>query len=91
MNKTVFTQSVFTERHHQSTQSSRTKKRNAAIVSIALMLSLNGCTTMSSRDKNMAVGAGVGAVTGAILTGGSSWGTVGGAAVGGVIGNQIGR
>jgi osmotically inducible lipoprotein OsmB len=57
----------------------------------ALILAVGGCSNMSTRDKNTAVGAGVGAVGGAILTGGSAVGTVGGAAVGGVIGNQIGK
>ncbi len=60
------------------------------IVAAALILGLSGCTSMSSRDKNTAIGAGIGAVAGAVLTGGSALGTVGGAAVGGVIGNQIG-
>ena len=41
----------------------------------ALLLGVAGCTGMSQRDKNTAIGAGVGAV--------------GGAAVGGIIGNQI--
>lgn len=52
---------------------------------------LSGCSNMSQRDKNTAVGAGIGGVSGAILTGGSGIGTAGGAAVGGIIGNQIGR
>jgi len=60
-------------------------------VALALVLSLSGCSGMSTRDKNTAVGAGIGGVAGAVLTGGSALGTVGGAAVGGVIGNQIGR
>lgn len=68
-------------------------KRNLPLVvaGTALMLSLTGCSSMTTRDKNTAIGAGVGAVAGAVLTGGSAWGTVGGAAVGGVIGNQVGR
>jgi osmotically inducible lipoprotein OsmB len=68
-------------------------KNNLALVlvSATLILSLSGCSNMSTRDKNTAIGAGVGAVAGAVLTGGSSLGTVGGAAVGGIIGNQIGR
>jgi osmotically inducible lipoprotein OsmB len=61
------------------------------IVGAMLIVSLSGCTTMSNRDKNTAIGAGIGAVAGAVLTGGSALGTVGGAAVGGVIGNQVGR
>lgn len=56
---------------------------------LAGALVLGGCSNMSQRDKNTAVGAGIGAVGGAVLTGGSTMGTVGGAAVGGVIGNQI--
>lgn len=52
---------------------------------------LSGCSGMSQRDKNTAIGAGVGAVGGAVLTGGSGIGTAGGAAVGGVIGNQVGK
>ncbi len=51
---------------------------------------LVGCSGMSKREKNTAVGAGVGAVGGAILTGGSAVGTVGGAAVGGFIGHEVG-
>jgi osmotically inducible lipoprotein OsmB len=61
------------------------------IVSIAMLVSLNGCSNMSARDKSTAIGAGVGAVVGAVVTGGGVIGTVGGAAIGGVIGNQIGK
>jgi osmotically inducible lipoprotein OsmB len=64
---------------------------SVSAVAAAVLLSLSGCDTMSTRDKNTAIGAGVGAVGGALLTGGSAVGTVGGAAVGGVIGNQVGR
>ena len=60
-------------------------------VAAAVLLGLGGCDTMSTRDKDTAIGAGVGAVGGAVLTGGSTLGTVGGAAVGGLIGNQIKR
>jgi len=62
-------------------------KSNA--IAIAILLSLVGCSGMSSQDKSTAVGAGVGAVGGAILTGGSTAGTVGGAAVGGIIGHEV--
>lgn len=64
-------------------------KTTGAMLALAGMIALGGCSNMSSRDKNTAIGAGVGAVGGAVLTGGSAVGTVGGAAVGGVIGNQI--
>lgn len=63
----------------------------ASALAIALLLGLGGCSGMSNRDKNTAIGAGAGAVSGAILTGGSGVGTVGGAVVGGVIGNQVGK
>lgn len=62
-----------------------------AALTLAALVGLGGCDTMSSRDKSTAIGAGVGAVGGAVLSGGSALGTVGGAAVGGVIGNQIGK
>lgn len=60
-------------------------------VTTVLLINLSGCSGMSTRDKNTAIGAGVGAAAGAVLTGGSAVGTVGGAAVGGIIGNQIGK
>ena len=60
-------------------------------VVITAIVALSGCSGMSTRDRNTALGAGVGAVGGAVLTGGSTLGTIGGAAVGGVIGNQIGN
>ncbi len=50
-----------------------------------------GCSGMSRRDQNTAIGAAVGGVAGSVLTGGGAVGTVGGAVVGGVIGNQTGR
>ena len=62
-----------------------------ATLAAAVLLGLGACSGMSTRDQNIAVGAGVGAVGGAVLTGGSALGTVGGAAVGGVIGNEIGK
>lgn len=75
------------------TANTTTLKRNllTSILGAALVLGLSGCSSMTTRDKNTAIGAGVGAVAGAVLTGGSAWGTVGGAAVGGVIGNQVGK
>lgn len=61
------------------------------MVAVALMVGLSGCSSMTTRNKNTAIGAGVGAVAGAVLTGGSGIGTVGGAAIGGIIGNQVGK
>jgi len=64
-------------------------KTTLGVLTLAAALALGGCSNMSARDRNTAIGAGVGAVGGAALTGGSALGTVGGAAVGGVIGNQV--
>ena len=60
-------------------------------VVVAVLSGLGGCSGMSTRDRDTAIGAGVGAAAGAVLTGGSAVGTVGGAAVGGLIGNQVGK
>lgn len=67
------------------------KNAKTVVGAVVLMgaMALGGCSGMSQRDKNTAIGAGIGAVGGAALTGGSALGTVGGAAVGGVIGNQV--
>ncbi len=59
------------------------------LATLLLAVAATGCSNMSRRDQNTAVGAGVGAAAGAILTGGGTLGTLGGAAVGGVIGNQV--
>lgn len=69
---------------------SLTKLVAISMTSLALV-SLGACTTMSKRDTNTAIGAGVGAVAGSILSNGSGVGTVGGAAIGGYIGNQMRR
>jgi osmotically inducible lipoprotein OsmB len=67
------------------------KIRSMATVAGALALSfaMAGCSNMTPRERNTAVGAGVGGVAGSVLSGGSAAGTLGGAAVGGVIGNQV--
>ena len=68
-------------------------KSNFAIplVAATLILSLSGCSNLTTRDKNTIIGAGVGAAAGAVLTGGSGIGTAGGAAIGGFIGHQVGK
>lgn len=68
-----------------------TQRFAISAVAATALLGLGGCSSMSTHDKNTAVGAGAGAVIGAVLTGGSAVGTVGGAAVGGVIGNEVGK
>ncbi|MFP1724759.1 MULTISPECIES: osmotically-inducible lipoprotein OsmB [Lonsdalea] len=61
------------------------------VLAVVMAGSLTGCSNMSKRDRNTAIGAGVGAVGGAVLTGGSTLGTLGGAALGGVIGHEVKR
>ncbi|HDF2327142.1 TPA: osmotically-inducible lipoprotein OsmB [Morganella morganii] len=65
------------------------KRVSTVTLSAVLLLAVAGCSNMSKRDRNTAIGAGVGAVGGAILTDGSALGTVGGAAIGSLIGNQV--
>lgn len=62
-----------------------------AIALLCVAASLTACGSMSTRDRNTVIGAGLGAAAGAAITDGSVGGTVGGAAVGGVIGNQINK
>jgi len=66
------------------------QKLTVSALAVAVLLGVGGCSGMTQRDQNTAIGAGVGAVGGSVLTGGSAVGTVGGAAVGGLIGNQVG-
>lgn len=57
----------------------------------AMLFAMAGCTGMTHREQNTAIGAGAGAIGGAVLTGGSAAGTLGGAAIGGVIGHEVGK
>ncbi|HDS3813524.1 TPA: osmotically-inducible lipoprotein OsmB [Morganella morganii subsp. morganii] len=65
------------------------KRVSTVTLSAVLLIAVAGCSNMSKRNRNTAIGAGVGAVGGAILTDGSALGTVGGAAIGGLIGHQV--
>lgn len=65
------------------------KRFATAATAITLAVTLAGCSNMSKRDRNTAIGAGAGAVGGAILTDGGTLGTLGGAAIGGLIGRQV--
>ncbi|MEI7232780.1 osmotically-inducible lipoprotein OsmB [Pectobacterium carotovorum] len=65
------------------------KRFATAALAITLTVTLAGCSNMSKRDRNTAIGAGAGAVGGAILTDGGTLGTLGGAAIGGLIGRQV--
>ena len=79
-------------RYFHSERNVMMEMKKSVVLAMALALfATAGCSNMSARDKNTAVGAAVGGVAGAVLTGGSGVGTVGGAAVGGIIGNQIKR
>ncbi len=65
------------------------KKRLAQFGMVTLVaMSLVGCSNMSTKQKNTAMGAAVGGVAGNLMTN-STAGTLGGAALGGVIGNVI--
>jgi osmotically inducible lipoprotein OsmB len=66
----------------------RVRTLSLCATAFALTMGLAGCGSMSERDKNTAIGAGIGGVAGSVVTGGSTAGTVGGAVVGGVIGNR---
>ncbi|ALK29854.1 glycine zipper 2TM domain-containing protein [Burkholderia plantarii] len=57
---------------------------------IASIASLSACDSMTTRQRDTAIGAGVGGVAGAAI-GGSALSTLGGAAAGGLIGNQVGK
>jgi len=60
-------------------------------IAAAVLLGIGGCSGMSTRDRDTAIGAGVGGVAGYAITDGSAVGTIGGAAVGGLIGSQISK
>jgi len=68
-----------------------TNKLTSPIVTLALLVGLSGCSSMTSREKSTAIGAGVGGAVGAVVTGGSLVGTGIGAAAGAVVGNQMGK
>ncbi len=67
------------------------KKIGTMCVASVLLFSLAGCSSMTKRDRNTAIGAGAGAIGGAILTDGSPLGTIGGGVLGGVIDHQVGK
>lgn len=66
------------------------KRIGAAAIVAALLASLAACDSMTRRQRDTAIGAGVGGVAGAAI-GGNALSTLGGAAVGGIIGNQVGK
>jgi osmotically inducible lipoprotein OsmB len=66
------------------------RKTTVASCLLIVGVMLGGCDTMSTRQRNTAIGAGVGGVAGAAL-GGNALTTIGGAAAGGLLGNQVGK
>ena len=67
------------------------KSISVSVAISAVLLTLGGCSGMSTQSRDTAIGAGAGAVGGAVLTGGSPIGVIGGAAVGGLIGHEVGK
>ena len=53
-----------------------------------LAASLSACSGMTTRQRNIAVGAAVGGVAGNVI-GGDTGSTLGGAALGGLVGSQV--
>ena len=53
-----------------------------------LVASLSACSGMTTKQRNIAVGAAVGGVAGNVI-GGDTGSTLGGAALGAVVGSQI--
>jgi osmotically inducible lipoprotein OsmB len=60
------------------------------VMAAGVVVSVAACGSMSTRDRDTVVGAGVGAAAGAAITG-TTGGAIGGGVVGGVIGNQVGK
>ena len=64
--------------------------KTTSAIAVLLTAALGGCSNMTPRERDTAVGAAVGGVGGAAVSGGSALGTLGGAAAGGFIGHQYG-
>ncbi|MBI3284402.1 MAG: glycine zipper 2TM domain-containing protein [Burkholderiales bacterium] len=60
-----------------------------SVIALSTLALLSGCANMTTREKNMAIGATVGGVLGSVLSNGNGAATAGGAAVGGYIGHEI--
>ncbi|OAM27605.1 MULTISPECIES: glycine zipper 2TM domain-containing protein [Eikenella] len=66
------------------------KKSTVSSICAMMLLaaSLSACNGMTTRQRNIAVGAAVGGVAGNVI-GGDTGSTLGGAALGGLVGSQI--
>jgi outer membrane protein OmpA-like peptidoglycan-associated protein len=75
----------------EHTMNRTTSRRSTALLTLAAIVGLAGCESMSEREKGTAQGAGIGAVAGAVIgaaTGGKAGtGAVVGGAVGAIAGN----
>lgn len=65
------------------------QKNSISAFAIAILLGLGGCSNLSEKEQNTAIGAGAGGVAGGLLTGGSTLGILGGAAAGGFAGHIL--
>jgi osmotically inducible lipoprotein OsmB len=68
----------------------RMKHFKVSAMAVLLAAALSGCSNMTPRERDSAVGAAIGGVGGAAVSGGSALGTLGGAAAGGFVGHQYG-
>ncbi|AZR59645.1 glycine zipper 2TM domain-containing protein [Eikenella corrodens] len=66
------------------------RKSTVASICTVLLLasSLSACSTMTTKQRNAAIGAAVGGVAGNVI-GGDTGSTLGGAALGGLVGSQV--
>ena len=65
------------------------KSTSPSIFTVLLLTaSLSACTGMTTKQRNIAVGAAVGGVAGNVI-GGDTGSTLGGAALGGLVGSQV--
>jgi osmotically inducible lipoprotein OsmB len=65
------------------------QKNSISAVTVVLLLGLGGCSNLSEKEQNTAIGAGAGGVAGGVMTGGSTIGILGGAAAGGFLGHIL--
>jgi osmotically inducible lipoprotein OsmB len=66
------------------------KATRQLLAGTCIVLTLAGCSGMTTRERDTLVGAGIGTAAGAAITGDVGGAVVGGA-VGGVVGNQVGK
>jgi osmotically inducible lipoprotein OsmB len=62
----------------------------SSVIALLLGAVLAGCSGMTPRERDTAIGAGIGGAAGYGLSGGSALGTAAGAAAGGFLGHEYG-